>query len=164
VTAGPWADTLAVDAVDAADAGRPTFELGADEARAWQDITDETGTRLVPVLERLARALPSVTGVMVATADGFNLCALGLAADRVERVCAMTSALFSMATTALPDDDPGHADLLTIGTGEACTVVLAVPGLSLGAAILWVSAGHESLGSMVYRSRAALAEIAALGL
>jgi hypothetical protein len=99
VTARPWADTLAVDA---ADADRPTFELGADEARAWQDITDETGTRLVPVLERLAGALPSATGVMVATADGFNLCALGLAADRVERVCAMTSALFSMASTALP--------------------------------------------------------------
>jgi predicted regulator of Ras-like GTPase activity (Roadblock/LC7/MglB family) len=161
VTAGPWADALAVDA---ADADRSTFELGADEALAWHDITDRTGALLVPVLERLAGALPSVTGVMVATADGFNLCALGLPADRVERVCAMTSALFSMATTAMPDDDPGQADLLTIGSGEAGTVVLALPGLSLGAAILWVGARHETLGSLVYRARAAAAEIAALGL
>jgi hypothetical protein len=42
--------------------------------------------------------------------------------------------------------------------------VLAVPGLSLGAAILWVSTRRESLGAVVYRSRAAAAEIAALGL
>jgi predicted regulator of Ras-like GTPase activity (Roadblock/LC7/MglB family) len=161
VTAGPWADALAVDA---ADADRSSFELGADEARAWGDLTDRTGVLLVPVLERLAAALPSVTGVMVATGDGFNLCALGLPEERVERVCAMTSALFSMATAAMPDDEPGQADLLTIGTGEACTVVLAVPGLSLGAAVLWVSARHEPLGSVVYRARAAAAEIAALGL
>jgi predicted regulator of Ras-like GTPase activity (Roadblock/LC7/MglB family) len=161
VTAAPWADALAVDA---ADADRSAFELAADEARAWDDITEETGARLVPVLEQLAAALPSATGVLVSTADGFNLCALGLPADRVERVCAMTSALFSMGTTALPDDDPGQAELLTISTSEACTVVLAVPGLSLGAALLWVSARHETLGAMVYRARAAAAEITALGL
>lgn len=160
MTAGPWADALAVDA---ADTDRSAYELSADEARAWGEITDDTGARLVPVLERLSRALPSVTGVMVATADGFNLCALGLPADKVERVCAMTSALFSMATTAMPEDDPGRADLLTISSGETCTVVLAVPGLSLGAAVLWVHGTHETLGSMIYRARATAAEITALG-
>lgn len=161
MTVGPWADALDVDA---ADTDRAAYELSADEARAWGEITDETGARLVPVLERLTRALPSVTGVMVATADGFNLCALGLPEERVERVCAMTSALFSMATTALPDDDAGPTELLTISTGGTCTVVLAVPQLSLGAAVLWVHGTEETLGSMIYRARAAAAEIAELGV
>ena len=159
MTAGPWADALDVDA---ADTDRSAYELGADEARAWSEITDETGARLVPVLERLTRALPTVTGAMVATADGFNLCALGLPEDRVERVCAMTSALFSMATTALPDDDAAPADLLTISSGGTSTVVLALPGLSLGAATLWVHGTEETLGSMIYRARAAAAEITEL--
>ena len=69
-------------------AGRTTYELSADEARTWDGITDEIGARLLPVLERLVRSMPTTTGALVATADGFNLCALGLPADRVERICA----------------------------------------------------------------------------
>jgi predicted regulator of Ras-like GTPase activity (Roadblock/LC7/MglB family) len=145
-------------------AGRTTYELSADEARTWDGITDEIGARLLPVLERLIRAMPTTTGAMVATADGFNLCALGLTAERVERVCAMTSAVFSMAATVLPDDDAEPADLLAIGSGDTSTVVLAVTGLTVGPAVLWVSARHETLGSVLYRSRAVAAEIAGLGV
>jgi predicted regulator of Ras-like GTPase activity (Roadblock/LC7/MglB family) len=155
VTAGPWAE---------AAPDRTVCELSPDEAQAWDGITDEIGARLLPVLEGLAGTMPSVTGVLVATADGFNLCALGLPADRVERICAMTSAVFSMASTVLPDDDAAPADLLTIGSGDTCTVVLAVPGLSVGPAVLWVSARHDTLGTVLYRSRAVAAEIAGLGV
>lgn len=145
-------------------AGRTTYELSADEARTWDGITDEIGARLLPVLERLVRSMPTTTGALVATADGFNLCALGLPADRVERICAMTSAVFSMAATVLPSDDTEPADLLAIGSGDTATVVLSVPALTVGSAVLWVSADHETLGSLLYRSRAAAAEIAELGV
>lgn len=145
-------------------AGRTTYELGADETRTWEGITDEIGGRLLPVLEQLVHSMPTTTGALVATVDGFNLCALGLPAERVERVCAMTSAVFSMAATVLPADDAEPADLLAIGSGDTATVVLTVPGLTVGSAVLWVSADHETLGSLLYRSRAAAAEIAGLGV
>jgi predicted regulator of Ras-like GTPase activity (Roadblock/LC7/MglB family) len=161
VTAGPCTETPA----DTGDGGRTTYELSADEAVAWRRISEEIGTRLLPVLDRLTRALPS-TAAMVSTADGFSLCALGLPGDRVERVSAMAGALHSMAASASSGGDASDAptDLLAVTSGAATTVVMAVGGMSVGAALLWVTGRDDSLGSMIYRARAAVGEIEALGL
>jgi predicted regulator of Ras-like GTPase activity (Roadblock/LC7/MglB family) len=162
MTAGPWTEAPA----DTPDAGRTTYELSADEAVAWGRISEEVGTRLLPVLDRLTRALPSVTAAMVSTADGFSLCALGLPGDRVERVSAMTGALHSMAASASTGGDGSDAptDLLTITSGTATTVVMAVAGMSVGASLLWLTGRHDTLGAMISRARAAVGEIEALGL
>lgn len=162
MTAGPCTES----SPDTGDAGRTTYELSADEAVAWGRISEEIGTKLLPVLDRLTRALPSVTAAMVSTADGFSLCALGLPGDRVERVSAMAGALHSMAASASSGGDASDAptDLLTITSGAATTVVMAVGGMSVGAALLWVTGRDDSLGSMIYRARAAVGEIETLGL
>lgn len=151
-----------------APAGATTYELDHVEAQRWGEISEEIGRQLLPALERLDRSLASLTTVMVATADGLNLAALGLSEDRVERISAMAGALHSMssATTAAIVDDPAGAepDLLTISHGDAATVVLAVRGLSLGPAVLWVTARLDSLGAVVYHARNTVAEIERLGL
>ncbi|MGA9746232.1 MAG: hypothetical protein WBQ50_02125 [Nocardioides sp.] len=152
-----------------ASGGAATYELDGVEAQRWGQISEEIGRQLLPALEQLDRSLASLTTVMVATADGLNLAALGLRDDRVERVSAMAGALHSMSsatTAAIVGDPPGGTTtgLLTITHGDATTVVLAVGGLSLGPALLWVTARLDTLGAIIYHARHTVASIEQLGL
>ncbi len=144
--------------------GATTYELDRVEAARWGQISEEVGVQLLPALERLDRSLASMTTAMVATADGLNLAALGLREDQVERVSAMAGALHSMSTATTsaivdPSGSVASPDLLTISHGDAATVVLAISGLSLGPALLWVTARLDTLGAVIYHARNAVAAI-----
>ena len=136
-------------------------ELEHDEVGHWRDLSESVGARLLPVLEDVITSLPSSTIAMVCTADGFNLCALGLEESQVDRVSAMASSLYSVAaaaTAASGDserDDLNAMNMVTLSHGEQSTVVMAVDGLPLGPALLWVTGRRESLGAIIYRTREA---------
>lgn len=141
-------------------------EMGAAEARRWAQTTERIGQDLLPVLEQLAGSLPSATAIMVSTGDGFNLCALGLSEEQVDRVSAMGSALHSVSRAATEALAGGEAhqplDMLSITHGAHTTVVLTLRGLDHGQALLWVTGTQDSMGVMIFRARAAAAEIEAV--
>lgn len=159
---------MGVDQMTAQDRAFPAVrELEGEAAVQWEDLSERIGTAVQPVLEGLARTLPSVTAVMISTADGFNLCALGLNDERVDRISAMGSALHSVAraaTEALAEvegtDQP--LDMLSISHGSYTTVVLTVPGLGDGSALLWVTGNQDSLGAMIFRAKASVADLQAV--
>jgi len=133
-------------------------ELEQDEVGRWRDLSESVGARLLPVLEDIITSLPSSTVAMVCTADGFNLCALGLEESQVDRVCAMASSLYSVAgaaTAATGDGGQEAMNMVTLSHGEQSTVVMSVQGLPLGPALLWVTGQRESLGAIIYRTREA---------
>jgi predicted regulator of Ras-like GTPase activity (Roadblock/LC7/MglB family) len=133
-------------------------ELEQDEVGQWRDLSESVGARLLPVLEDVITSLPSSTIAMVCTADGFNLCALGLEETQVDRVSAMASSLYSVAaaaTAATGDTDHDSMSMVTLSHGAQSTVVMAVDGLPLGPALLWVTGQRESLGAIIYRTREA---------
>jgi predicted regulator of Ras-like GTPase activity (Roadblock/LC7/MglB family) len=142
--------------------------MTSGEAEHWRETTERVGRELLPSLERLAASLPSVTSVMVSTADGFNLCSMGLDERAVDRVSAMGSALHSVARSAveslgrgegLSDGEPPES--LTIAHNGNITVVLTVPAGDHEHALLWVTGSDESLGAILFRAKAAVPDLSA---
>jgi predicted regulator of Ras-like GTPase activity (Roadblock/LC7/MglB family) len=123
------------------------------------------GRRVLPILERLVSTLPSVATVVVSTADGFNVCALGLDEQQVERVCALGSSLHSMAGALTEAIAPGVTrplDLTSIAHGEFTTVVLAISLSDHTHLLLWVTTSEDTtMGSVIYRARETAAAIQA---
>lgn len=148
-------------------AGR-AHEMTDDQAQDWWETTERIGHDLLPYLEKLAASLPSVTSVMVSTADGFNLCSMGLDEGTVDRVSAMGSALHSVARSAVeslgrPGDSPsGPPESLTIAHDGNTTVVLTVPAVGQEHALLWVTGSDDSLGAILFRARAVVPDVSAI--
>lgn len=141
------------------------FEMSEDEADDWQDETDQVGQALLPALQQLVVALPSARSIMVSTADGFNLCSLGLTEEVVDHISAMGSALHSVARSAVESlgdhaaGEPAPLDALTIAHGSHTTVVLTVPVVEHEYALLWITGTTDTLGSILFRARAAVPAI-----
>jgi hypothetical protein len=74
----------------------------------------------------------------------------------------MASSLYSVAgaaTAATGDSGQDSLNMVTLSHGEQSTVVMAVHGLPLGPALLWVTGQRESLGAIIYRTREAAARM-----
>ncbi len=143
-------------------------EMTNDEADDWRETTERIGRELLPPLERLAAVLPSVTSIMVSTADGFNLCSMVLDERAVDRVSAMGSALHSVARSAVEElgsrndtDQDRGPETLMIAHGQHMTVVLTVPAGEHEHALLWVTGSNDSLGAILFRAKAAVPDISA---
>jgi len=120
------------------------------------------GQRILPIIEPLAASLPAITAIMVSTADGFNLCALGLTPENVERVSALGSALHSVASTvaeAIASAEESPLDLLTIVNGSFTTVVFNISLDDGNELLLWVTTGGATMGSVIFGAREAAAAI-----
>lgn len=145
---------------DAGDAGADLHgvEMDRDVAADWELWSEQIGRALLPILQQVVDATPTVTAAMVCTADGFNLCSLGLEEEDVNRVSAMTSSLHSLASTVTgvvdkPLDHP--LDMVSMSHGTRATVVLAVRHLVTGQLLLWLTGEAEMLGILLVRARAA---------
>lgn len=143
-------------------------EMTDGEAHEWWETTERIGRELLPALDKLAASVPSVTSIMVSTADGFNLCSMGLDESEVDRVSAMGSALHSVARSAVEslgrrrtEGPPGPPESLTIAHDGNITVVLTVPAGPDEHALLWITGSDDSLGAILFRAKAAVPEISA---
>lgn len=139
-------------------AGTSVVEL-TDE---WSDWSARTGAALLPLLDELNRQMPSLTSAMICTADGLNLCGLGIAAESVDRVSALTSSLHSIVGALSRAVQPGTADgldVVSLGNGASQTVVVAVKGVSCGQLLVWVTAEKVTLGVLLVRARAVAEKI-----
>ena len=122
----------------------------------------ELGKRILPIIEPLAESMPAITAIMVSTADGFNLCALGLTPDNVERVAALGSAMHSLASTvaeAIAPLEENPLDLLTIANGPFTTVVFNIALDDGNVLLLWVTTSEATMGSVIFGSRQAASAI-----
>lgn len=131
--------------------------MNEDLAADWGLWSEQIGRALAPVLRTLAHSLPSFSSAMVCTADGFNLCTLGVDEDHVSRVSAMTSSMHSIAEAMSSSVHNGdsHLDQVSLTNGGATTVVLAVRDLITGPLLVWVTADDVPLGVLLMRARVA---------
>jgi predicted regulator of Ras-like GTPase activity (Roadblock/LC7/MglB family) len=137
-------------------------EMDEDIAASWGLWSEQIGRALLPTLQRLADSLPAFSSAMICTADGFNLCTIGVDEDQVSRLSAMTSSLHSIAdavSSSVHDDEGGPLDMVTLTNGSSKTVVLAVRELIVGQLLLWVTVGDDSLGALLMRARVAAESI-----
>ncbi|MFT3873261.1 MAG: hypothetical protein QM714_11550 [Nocardioides sp.] len=136
-------------------------EMDTDIADYWELWSEQIGRALVPVLDKLAASLPSFSSAMICTADGFNLCTLGVDEDQVTRLSAMTSSLHSIAdvmSTSVHDGDD-LLDIVSLTNGSSSTVLMAIRSLIIGQVLLWVTAEQVPLGALLMRGRVAARDV-----
>ena len=132
--------------------------MNEDLAADWGMWSEQIGRALGPVLKKLAKSLPTFSSAMICTADGFNLCTLGVDETSVSRLSAMTSSMHSIAeavSTAVHDDTGGRLDQVSLTNGNGTTVVLSVRDLITGPLLVWVTATDVTLGVLLMRARVA---------
>jgi|GEM_PF-1206297 predicted regulator of Ras-like GTPase activity (Roadblock/LC7/MglB family) len=140
------------------------IEMDADIAEYWELWSEQIGHALVPVLEKLEKSLPGFTSAMICTADGFNLCTLGVEEDQVTRLSAMTSSLHSIAdvmSTSVHEGDE-LLDVLSLSNGSSSTVLMAIRHLIIGQVLLWVTAENDTLGALLMRARVAARDVSSI--
>jgi predicted regulator of Ras-like GTPase activity (Roadblock/LC7/MglB family) len=66
------------------------------------------GKRAIPAMDRLAERLPQLRCAVLCTADGFNVCSIGVTEQQLGKMAALTGSLFTMgaATLASLDEEP----------------------------------------------------------
>ncbi len=159
--AGPTGEPDAQHGVEGAEhpsQGGSEMGIAAD----WDRRSIEMGQRLLPTLRELSGNVKGFTCAMICTADGINLCTLGIDDAGVSRLSALTSSMHSAAdavTQAVHGDAERRLDLLTLTDQAATIVVLAVRDLSLGKLLLWVATQEETMGALLVHSRRAAAQI-----
>ncbi len=127
---------------------------------------EETGTAALPVLRDLAQRVPGIDGAMVCTADGYNLCALGLEEAQVGRLAAMTSSLYSVSGAACSavaaQSRSGHAEPLeqvTLRSGDTQYMVFPIEHDELGYLLLSLWAKNVTLGELLMEAKISAREI-----
>lgn len=140
------------------------IEMDSEIAEYWELWSEQIGRALVPVLERLAGSLPRFSSAMICTADGFNLCTLGVNEEQVSRLSAMTSSMHSLADVLSSEVHDGDEPLDTVSltNGSSQTVLMAIRHLIIGQVLLWVTAEKETLGALLMRARVAAEDVRAI--
>ncbi|MFM2067618.1 MAG: hypothetical protein RLZZ584_2527 [Pseudomonadota bacterium] len=149
------------------------------------------GKRAVPAMERLAERLPQLRCAVLCTADGFNVCSIGVSEAQLGKLAALSGSLFTMgsATLASLDDDaptaaparPGALDapadlaeqrrraatrrselgVLTLEAAGSIIVAVQVPHATQ-TLVLLIAAHQTPLGVLHLRARQGAEELAEL--
>jgi predicted regulator of Ras-like GTPase activity (Roadblock/LC7/MglB family) len=94
---------------------------------------------------------------MLTTADGLNLCTLGVEEQQVGRLAAMASSIHAVSASAAVgnlDVGGGKLNAVTVMTDHAHAVVIALPHPKFDHLLLWVAAGtRDRLGGLLVHAR-----------
>lgn len=132
-------------------------------AQEWELWSMIIGRTALPRLQRIRDALPTMTSAMLGTADGLNLCALGVPEEDVGRLAALNSSLFavSSAQAEIVGSEaaaPGSA-MVAVSTGRGHLVLVSFVQPPLGHLLLAVSAEEGQVGTMAVVVRRSAEEI-----
>jgi predicted regulator of Ras-like GTPase activity (Roadblock/LC7/MglB family) len=130
-------------------------------AQDWDVWSHSLGSVARPSLEDLVEDVPTMTSVLFCTADGLNLCALGVSERDVGRLAALTSSIFSVATAhrkAVQATTNGLVVHLSGTDGHTVLISVELPGL--GNFVLGAFADDIPLGLLVLEVRRTATELA----
>jgi predicted regulator of Ras-like GTPase activity (Roadblock/LC7/MglB family) len=142
--------------------GRNELGLDDDIAAHWDLWSTQIGRALMPTLRELRQTIKGFSCAMICTADGFNLCTLGVDEAGVLRLAALTSSMHSIAdavTQAVHGEEDRRLDLLTLTDQNSTIVVLAIRDLIVGKLLLWVATEDETLGALLVHSQRAASRV-----
>lgn len=122
-------------------------------------LTTEVGKAALPVMQELTKKLPKADSAVLCTADGLNICALGLNDNVVGKLSSLSSTLFSIgksiAETILPDEDLSqHNNKEVIITVDNVQImVIEIEHSGLGNLVLLVSVRETATGVILMTLR-----------
>jgi predicted regulator of Ras-like GTPase activity (Roadblock/LC7/MglB family) len=92
------------------------------------------GHRVLPIMQELPTRLSKLDCAVLCTADGFNVCSLGVSEDQLGRMAALTSSLLSVAEATLDcisGSTQASAPVVTMERGNTTLVGIQVGGTRL---------------------------------
>lgn len=113
------------------------------------------GRFVLPAFEVIPKRLPQCLCAMLCTPEGFNLCSIGVTADQLGKIAALTSSLISLgeATVQVVNGSAEQSlDVLTLQAGDVTTVGIKVPHIT-GYLLLLVTARAAPLGTILTIAR-----------
>ncbi|GAB77226.1 hypothetical protein SAMN05421595_1041 [Austwickia chelonae] len=132
-------------------------------ATQWELWSTIIGKTALPRLEQLREHLPTMTSAILSTADGLNLCAVGISPENVGRLAALNSSMFAVSsaqTEIVQGDEASPMKTLVHLTSETThTVMVSLVQEPLGHLLLAVSARDVPLGTVVVNVRNAAEDI-----
>ncbi|KAB2842408.1 MAG: roadblock/LC7 domain-containing protein [Betaproteobacteria bacterium] len=128
------------------------------------------GKYFLPAMEQLATRVPQLQCAVMCTPDGFNVCSLGLNEERVGKMAALCSSLFSVGEAAATSvqssaTEAGGLQIMTIEAGGlqiGCTkiahssasfILLAAARAPLGVVLVGLKATAADLLGLVSSAR-----------
>ena len=120
------------------------------------------GRKVAPAIELIPRKLAQCTCVTLCTPDGFNLCAIGVTAEQVGKMAALTSSLISLGDAmqiTICNEKNEAVDVITLQSGDTSSVGIKVPLAQQDYLLMLVSAKGAPLGLMLTIARNAAIEI-----
>ena len=123
------------------------------------------GRFVLPAMEKLSERLPHLCCASLCTADGFNVCSIGITEQQLGKMAALSGSLLTLGEAMLNNlsaSTPGPVlDIMTLeaGTWIIVAVRVAAPGQPL---VLTLSATQTPLGVLHLRARQTAEEISSL--
>ncbi|MBW3086224.1 hypothetical protein KEM60_02435 [Austwickia sp. TVS 96-490-7B] len=132
-------------------------------AADWELWSTIIGKTALPRLEQLQANLPTMISAILSTADGLNLCSLGIAPEDVGRLAALNSSLFAVSSAQTEiiqgDEAAPNRTLVHLTSGETHIVMVSLVQEPLGHLLLSVSARDVQLGTVAVNVRNAADDI-----
>ena len=124
-------------------------------AQDWDLWSRSLGNFLMPLLSELADEVPQMRAMLFTSADGLNLCTLGVRESDVGRLSALTSSVFTVAAAHRKVVTSADSDAMTvhISSGDDHTVLYAVELPGLGHFVLGAYAEDIPLGRLLVHIR-----------
>ncbi len=137
--------------------------IAPEIAEHWDIWSKVIGRTALPRLEALRETIPTMTSAILCTADGMNLCAIGIEQDNVGRLAALNSSLFAIAASEAEIVSDGTASpqstMVHMSTGQGHIVLASLVLSDLGQFLLAISAKDIPLGMLVVQTRQAAEDI-----
>lgn len=140
-------------------------EVAVDPAVAehWELWSRMIGGMALPRLEKVKQSVPEIRSAMLCTADGMNLCALGIEPQDVGRMAALNSSLFAVSSSQAEIVSSGAASrsetMVNVSTGRGHLALASFVQAPLGQMLLSLSAEGLQLGTLIVHARPASADI-----
>lgn len=121
------------------------------------------GNYVLPTMQKLTRKVPTLTAAVLCSADGFNVCSLGIDETRVGKLVALGSSLFAVSRAMVGelDVDSGarESDQIAIASGDLQIIGIRVRHRTQRQLLLLVAADKAALGAMLVSARAIAGEL-----
>lgn len=139
-------------------------EIAVNEEVAghWELWSNIIGATALPRIERLRDVIPTLTTAILSTADGLNLCSIGVERDNVGRLAALNSSMYAIASSqadVIGRNADAQSTIVNVSTGNGHIVLASFVQKPLGQLLLAISAEELPLGMLVVHTRAAVDDI-----
>lgn len=123
-----------------------------------QKLTREIGKFVLPIIKDLTKRLPELKNVVLCSADGLNICSVGIEGPSIGKMSSLSSSIFALGDSIVAETLPNNSlekekkEILMI-IEETQIMVSEVDYPKLGGLVLLVTVGETTTGALLVTLR-----------